>query len=158
MFPHRNTNSRYSTTGLEYEVVQVTERTRNFKEEHELEIVQKLLMKHSPHLRITERVDYSCVILDKESKNLLLKWVPPPQGWIPKAHHMTINQGRELSLRKYSHMIICFATRLSRTEETALSQNPRLFLKVATFHEISQNTAVLGLNTKNLPNKQAKIY
>ena len=44
-------NPTYSTTGLEVQVHQVTEQLRNFKEEHEVQIVKHLIAKHSPNLK-----------------------------------------------------------------------------------------------------------
>lgn len=40
-----------------------------------------------------KKPSYTAVVLDGFSHNLLLKTFPPPLGWEPIAHHMTINMG-----------------------------------------------------------------
>jgi len=62
-------------------------------EEKEREVIEYLINKHGQEHIIKDIVEYTGVLLDKESHFKLLQTFPPKERWSKKAHHMTICMG-----------------------------------------------------------------
>jgi hypothetical protein len=52
----------------------------------------KLLLENWRKYLVEQKIGYSAVVLDEESKQKLLE-LPIPEGWEPIGHHMTITMG-----------------------------------------------------------------
>eukprot|EP00026_Physarum_polycephalum_P008015 Phypoly_transcript_08089.p1 GENE.Phypoly_transcript_08089~~Phypoly_transcript_08089.p1 ORF type:complete len:473 (+),score=71.63 Phypoly_transcript_08089:99-1517(+) len=80
---------------IDCEVVKVEPNVTYLDRDMEIELVKRLIEVNSPTLQLVAIPNYTGLILNKESRDNLLSWVPPPPQWVVTAHHMTMALGNQ---------------------------------------------------------------
>eukprot|EP01103_Thecamoeba_quadrilineata_P006146 TRINITY_DN15871_c0_g1_i1.p1 TRINITY_DN15871_c0_g1~~TRINITY_DN15871_c0_g1_i1.p1 ORF type:complete len:416 (+),score=79.80 TRINITY_DN15871_c0_g1_i1:33-1280(+) len=91
-------HSLLSSLNIKYEIIHVQESNIQLKKKLEQDLVQRLIQKRnenfpSNQISTQKKILFSGIKLTKSSHEELLEKFPPPTGWKPVAHHLTLNTG-----------------------------------------------------------------